>query len=106
MDQNIDINSLDDEIVIDLALFFKIFGDMTRLKILFSLINGEFTVTDLISKLGLSQSTISHQIGLLKRMNLVKSRREGKSIFYSLDDEHIKSIIMQGVTHILEKGGN
>ncbi len=106
MDHHIDINLFDEEAVIDLALFFKIFGDVTRLKILFSLLNGEFTVTDLIGKLGISQSTISHQIGLLRRMNLVKSRREGKSIFYSLDDEHINSILLQGFTHISEKGKN
>ena len=84
----------------DLAELFKIFGDSTRIRILFVLFEAEVCVCDLAAVLNMTQSAISHQLRILKQNKLVKSRREGKSIFYSLDDEHVRSIIAQGREHI------
>lgn len=86
----------------DLADFFKVFGDATRLKILYVLLCSEMCVYDISSILGMSQSAISHQLRVLKQMDLVKNRREGKTIFYSLADEHITTILSQGLHHIEE----
>lgn len=86
----------------DLADFFKIFGDETRLKILNALRCSEMCVLDIAGLLGMSQSAISHQLRLLKQMDLVKNRREGKTIFYSLADAHIVTILSQGLDHIEE----
>jgi ArsR family transcriptional regulator len=86
----------------DLADFFKVFGDGTRLKILFVLLSGEMCVYDIAMVLGMSQSAISHQLRVLKQMDLVKNRREGKTIFYSLADSHIVTILSQGLDHIEE----
>lgn len=85
-----------------LADFFKVFGDATRLKILYILLCSEMCVFDIASMLGMSQSAISHQLRVLKQMALVKNRREGKTIFYSLADGHIVNILSQGLDHIEE----
>ena len=86
----------------DLADFFKVFGDATRLKILYVLLCTEMCVYDISTILGMSQSAISHQLRVLKQMDLVKNRREGKTIFYSLADDHITTILSQGLDHIEE----
>lgn len=86
----------------DLAEFFKVFGDATRLKILYVLLSAEMCVYDIAAVLGMSQSAISHQLRVLKQMDLVKNRREGKTIFYSLADAHIVTILSQGLDHIEE----
>lgn len=86
----------------DLAEFFKVFGDGTRLKILYVLLSAEMCVYDISMVLGMSQSAISHQLRVLKQMDLVKNRRDGKTIFYSLADAHIVTILSQGLDHIEE----
>ena len=86
----------------DLAEFFKVFGDATRLKILYVLLCSEMCVCDIAAILGMSQSAISHQLRVLKQMDLVKNRREGKTIFYALADSHIVAILSQGLDHIEE----
>ena len=90
----------EEEELCDLADFFKIFADTTRIKILYVLSKHEMCVCDISQLLKTSQSAISHQLRTLKQMKLVKNRREGKTIFYSLSDDHIKSIISQGLEHI------
>lgn len=92
----------DDEILYDLAELFKVFGDSTRIKILYSLFENELCVYDIARLLNLSQSSVSHQLRILKTSKLVKFRREGKSIFYSLDDEHVREIISMGMEHVEE----
>lgn len=92
----------DDEILYDLAELFKIFGDSTRIRILFVLFEAEVCVCDLAEALHMTQSAISHQLKILKNSKLVKSRREGKSVFYSLADGHVRTIIDQGREHIEE----
>ena len=92
----------EEEELCDLADFFKIFADTTRIKILYVLSKHEMCVCDISQLLKTSQSAISHQLRTLKQMKLVKNRREGKTIFYSLSDDHIKSIISQGLEHINE----
>ena len=86
----------------DLAELFKIFGDSTRIRILFVLFEAEVCVCDLAAALNMTQSAISHQLRILKQSRLVKSRREGKSIFYSLADDHVRTIIDQGREHVEE----
>ena len=85
-----------------LSDLFKVFGDNTRIRILFALAHGEFCVNDLAAALDMTQSAISHQLQILKHARLVKNRRDGKSILYSLDDEHVRSILTQGMEHIQE----
>lgn len=86
----------------DLAELFKVFGDSTRIRILFVLFEAEVCVCDLAQALNMTQSAISHQLKILKQNKLVKSRREGKSVFYSLLDGHVRTIIAQGREHIEE----
>ena len=86
----------------DLAAFFKVFGDVTRVRILYALLCSEMCVCDLAQVLDMTQSAISHQLRLLKQMALVKNRREGKTVFYSLSDGHISSILSQGMEHLEE----
>lgn len=86
----------------DLAELFKVFGDSTRIRILFVLFEAEVCVCDLAQVLNMTQSAISHQLKILKQNKLVKNRREGKSIFYSLADEHVRTIIAMGREHIEE----
>ena len=89
--------------VTDLSDFFKIMGDSTRLQLLMALEYGELCVSDLSQLLNMSISAISHQLKSLRTAKLVKIRREGKNIYYSLDDEHIRSILEVSLEHILEK---
>lgn len=86
----------------ELADFYKVFGDATRVKILCVLLESEMCVCDLAEVLCMTQSAISHQLRVLKQVKLVKNRREGKTVFYSLADGHIQSIISQGMEHITE----
>ena len=92
-----------EENLYDLAELFKIFGDSTRIRILYVLFEAEVCVCDLAAALNMTQSAISHQLRILKQNKLVKSRREGKSIFYSLADSHVRTIIDQGMEHITEE---
>ena len=92
----------EEEQLVDLADFFRVFGDTTRIRILYVLMCSEVCVCDIANLLGMTQSAISHQLRVLKQMDLVKNRREGKTIFYSLADGHIKSILSQGLEHINE----
>ena len=86
----------------DLAELFKVFGDSTRIRILYVLFEAEVCVCDLAEALNMTQSAVSHQLKILKQSRLVKSRREGKSVFYSLADGHVSAIIAQGREHIEE----
>ena len=92
----------DEETLFDLAELFKIFGDTTRIRILFVLFEAEVCVCDLAKALNMTTSAISHQLNILKRNKLVKSRREGKSVYYSLADDHVRTIVSQGLDHINE----
>ena len=95
-----------EEELYNLAELFKIFGDSTRIRILFVLFEAEVCVCDLAHALNMTQSAISHQLRILKQNKLVKNRREGKSIFYSLADDHVRTIIAQGLEHIEEEGSD
>ncbi|EDM98254.1 MAG: metalloregulator ArsR/SmtB family transcription factor [Pseudoflavonifractor capillosus] len=92
----------DEEILYDLAELFKIFGDSTRIKILYVLFEAEMCVCDIAQLLNMTQSAISHQLRALKQSKLVKYRREGKTVFYSLADDHVRSILDQGMEHVAE----
>lgn len=92
----------DDEVLYDLAELFRMFADSTRIKILYALFESELCVGDIAQLLNLSQSSVSHQLRLLKNSKLVKFRREGKVIFYSLDDDHVRSMIALGMEHVEE----
>ncbi len=92
----------DEEELFDLAELFKVFGDSTRMRILFVLLKAEVCTCDLAAVLKMTSSAISHQLNLLKRAKLVKSRRAGKSVFYSLSDDHVRTMIQQGLNHIEE----
>ena len=85
-----------------LAELYKVFGDATRLKILFLLLKGEQCVSDIANSLSMTQSSISHQLRVLKQAKLVKFRREGKTIYYSLADHHVYTILNQGLDHVEE----
>ena len=91
-----------DEQLQDLGDLFKIFGDTTRIKIMYALYEGEMCVCAISELLSMTQSAISHQLKTLKDANLVNARRDGKEIYYSLSDEHVKSIIAEGFEHITE----
>lgn len=91
-----------DEILYDLADLFKVFSDMTRIRILYALSCQELCVYDIAAVVGMSQSAISHQLRVLKQAKLVKYRREGKTVFYSLADNHIHTILNQGLEHVQE----
>ena len=92
----------DEEMLYDLAELFKVFGDTTRVRILCALFESEMCVCDISILLGMTQSSISHQLRVLKSAKLVKNRKEGKVVYYSLDDAHIKHIFEQGLEHISE----
>lgn len=95
--------TIPDETELDsLAELFKVFGDPTRIRILFVLFETEVCVCDLARALNMTQSAVSHQLRILKQSRLVKNRREGKSMFYSLADDHVRTMIAQGREHILE----
>ena len=92
----------DEETLCDLAELFRIFGDSTRIKILYVLFEAEMCVCDIAELLHMTQSAISHQLRVLKQSKLVKFRREGKTIFYSLADDHVRTIIGMGMEHLCE----
>ena len=91
-----------EEELYDLAELFKVFGDSTRIRILFQLFDKEVSVGDLVDALSMNQSAVSHQLKVLKQAKLIKNRREGKSIIYSLADDHVRTIIAMGIDHIEE----
>lgn len=95
----------DEEALYDLAELFKVFGDSTRIRILSALLDHELCVCDLAELLGMGQSAISHQLRILRAAGLVRPRRDGKTVYYSLDDEHVHSIFAAGLQHILHKRG-
>jgi DNA-binding transcriptional ArsR family regulator len=92
-----------EELLYDLADFFKVFGDTTRIKILYLLFKKAMCVGDIAEILAMNQSAISHQLAVLKKSRLVYSRKTGKTVFYFLNDEHVKKIFDQGFVHITEK---
>ena len=92
----------DNEVLFDLADLFKVFGDSTRLRIMYTLSEGEANVQTIAETLGMEQSTISHQLRVLRNNKLVRARREGKQIYYTLDDDHVKKIIEMGIDHLME----
>lgn len=92
-----------EEELFNLAEFFKVFGDTTRIRILYTLFQSEMCVCDIAHLLGMTQSAISHQLRVLKAAKLVRYRKEGRVVYYSLDDDHIKAIFDQGYQHIQEK---
>lgn len=100
--ENIKINKPSDEIIGDLSELFKVFGDPTRIKILYALFDSEMCVCDISELLEMTQSAISHQLRTLKKARLVKFRKEGKTVFYSLDDDHVRYIFDIGLRHIKE----
>ena len=91
------------ETLYDLSELFRVFGDSTRIKILYVLFESELCVCDIARLLNLTQSAVSHQLRILKASNLVRFRREGKTVFYSLDDDHVRSVLALGMEHVLEK---
>lgn len=92
----------DDEVLYELADLFRVFGDSTRIKILYALHDSELCVQDIADAVQLSQSAVSHQLRVLKDSKLVRFRREGKTVFYALDDDHVRSILSMGMDHIEE----
>ena len=92
----------DEDTLYDLSELFRIFGDSTRIRILYVLFEAEMCVCDIAALLGMTQSAISHQLRALKNARLVKARRDGKTVFYSLADDHVKTIIDQGIEHVKE----
>lgn len=96
-------NMPDKQVLEDLSKLFKVIGDGTRIRILWALFRSEMCVCDIAYLLDMSQSAISHQLRVLKKAKLVKNRREGKVVFYSLDDDHVKQIFDQGLNHIQEE---
>ena len=92
----------DDEVLYELADLFRVFGDSTRIKILYALFESEKCVNDISNAVGISQSAVSHQLRVLRTSKLVKFRREGKAMLYSLDDDHVRSMIELGMEHVEE----
>ena len=92
----------DEDALFDLSELFKVFGDSTRIRILYCLFESEMCVCDIATLLNMTQSAISHQLSVLKKSKLVKSRRSGKTVFYSLADAHVRAIINQGMEHVQE----
>lgn len=99
---NDSLKNIDDTTLIDLADLFKVFADSTRMRIMYRLLAGKMNVGDIAQALEMSQSAISHQLKYLKEVNLVKSKRDGKSMLYYLSDDHVKTIIQTGLEHIEE----
>ena len=95
----------EEDMLYDLAELFKVFGDSTRIRILYALFERELCVCDIAGILGLTQTAVSHQLRVLKTNKLVKARRDGKVVFYSLDDDHIHSILGMGIQHLSEESG-
>ena len=103
METKMNSNEIPDiEVLFELADLFKVFGDSTRLRIMVTISENEMSVLNIAETLNMEQSTISHQIRVLRQNKLVRVRREGKQIYYSLDDDHVKKIIEMGLDHVLE----
>jgi len=102
MSENVIKKMPTEEELYDLAELFKVFGDSTRIRILFVLFDKEVSVGEIAEQLGMNQSAVSHQLKVLKQAKLIKNRREGKSIYYSLADDHVRTIIAMGIEHIEE----
>ena len=100
--EKVNKNMPDEEVLYDLAELFQIFGDSTRIKILYALLESEMCVCDIATLLNMTQSAISHQLRALKQSKLIRYRREGKTVFYSLADSHVVTIISQGLEHVEE----
>lgn len=96
------VEEIDEEILYDLADLFKVFSDTTRIKILFALMDKDLCVADIAETIGASQSAVSHQLRILKQARLVKFQREGKNVIYALSDDHVHTVLDQGMTHICE----
>lgn len=96
------MNISNEEVLSDLAELFKMFADSTRIKILYALLDGSKSVNEIASELEMNQPAISHQLKILKSQKLVRGIRDGKSIYYSLDDEHVSAILNKGMEHIKE----
>ena len=94
----------DEEMLYDLADLFRLFGDSTRVRILYALIGSPLCVCDIAAQLDMTQSAISHQLRLLKQANLIRSKREGKAALYSLADDHVRTSLDQGMEHVAEEG--
>ena len=94
----------DEDTLIDLSELFKVFGDSTRIKILTALSHGELCVCDLSKLVGMTSSAVSHQLKILRSAKLVSCRRDGKTVFYALADDHVTTIIRQGLEHVNESG--
>jgi len=94
---------LDNEFITEISTFFKILGDNTRVKILFALDHNEMCVCDIANVLNMTKSSISRQLSYLKDLNIVKSRKSGKEVYYSLDDEHVKEVFEVAISHIEHK---
>lgn len=103
METKMNSNEIPDiEVLFELADLFKVFGDSTRLRIMVTISENEMSVLNIAETLNMEQSTISHQLRVLRQNKLVRVRREGKQIYYSLDDDHVKKIIEMGLDHVLE----
>lgn len=100
--EKISVMSSDDNILYDASELLKIFGDSTRIRIIFVLCQGELCVRDIANNLEMTQSAISHQLRVLKQARLVSTRRDGKTIFYSLCDDHVKTILYHAIEHVME----
>jgi len=96
------LNDMNEEELLELADLFKMFADSTRIKILYDLFDGEKNVTEICDDIEMNQSAVSHQLKALETGKLIKSRKVGKAIYYSLDDDHVKTIIAMGKEHIEE----
>lgn len=92
---------LDEQTAIDLAELFKALGDPTRVKMIYALLDHELCVHDLCVVLGMTQSAVSHQLRYLRNVRMVKRRKEGKTVYYSIDDDHVKEIVVQTLNHLL-----
>lgn len=101
--ENVKSKMLDNEFISEISTFFKILGDNTRVKILFALDHNEMCVCDIANVLNMTKSSISHQLSYLKDLNIVKSRKSGKEVYYSLDDEHVKEVFEVAISHIEHK---
>ncbi len=103
-DKKYNKNYKNEILIAEVADLFKIFGDSSRIKILYTMQNGKICVSDIADSVNMTQSAVSHQLRLLKQSNLVKAQKEGKIVYYSLDDDHVKSILDVGMEHIIERG--
>lgn len=97
--------ALSQNFVTDLAEFFRVFGDATRIRLLWLLVQREMNVGQLAEALDMTQSAVSHQLRVLRQNDLVKYRKDGKTVYYSLDDDHVKTVLQNGTTHICHKRG-